>query len=276
MLGDRAIVVDVLLVVAISLLVCFFSREPALMGAIVAAAFVLRLLAWSRLPAADRDLGLSRELVFFFACTLIGAFNDWNTVVVRGVYEYTVPAELPAFSTIPIWMLAYWGIILRLMSGLSRWRRLGLPPLSDEIFFGPWRRRSPALRLVTIALLVVVTRASIFRHYEHPVLSWLPFALALVVAAVVLRPGARRLAVAFTATLLGTLIESLYVNVAGLHWYGLGWLGGVPLWIALWWALATLLWGELSTRVIAAWRGGSSNLLRAAPEQVRLGDAGVD
>jgi hypothetical protein len=252
MLGDRAIALDVLLVAGITLLVCFFSREPAVMGMAVAAAFALRLAVWSRLPAGERDLSFSQELVFFGACVVIGAFNDWNTVVLRGVYRYTVPAELPALSTIPIWMLAYWGIILRLMSGLSRWRRLRLPPLPDTVGLGPWRHRSVSLRFVLIALLVVVTRASIFRHYEHPLLSWLPFALALVIAAVVLRPGARRLAIALTASVLGTLVESLYVRVAGLHFYELGWLGGVPLWIALWWALATLLWGELTTRVISS------------------------
>jgi hypothetical protein len=81
---------------------------------------------------------------------VIGAFTDWTTVDVRGVYRYTVPAELPELSTIPIWMLVYWGIILRLISGLSRWRRLELPPFSDQLLLGPWRRSSPALRLVTI------------------------------------------------------------------------------------------------------------------------------
>jgi hypothetical protein len=252
MLGDRAIALDVLLIAGVSSLAAFFSREPAVMGVAVAAAFVVRLVVWSRLHAGERDLDLSRELVFFGACSVIGAFNDWNTVVMRGVYRYTVPAELPSLSTIPLWMLAFWGIILRLMSGLSRWRRLGLPPLSDAVFFGPWRRRSVTLRVLTIALLVLSTRISIFRHYEHPWLSWLPFALALVVAAIVLRPGARRLALALAASMLGTLVESLYVRVAGLHYYELGWIGGVPLWIALWWALATLLWGELTTRVITA------------------------
>jgi hypothetical protein len=49
----------------------------------------------------------------------------------------------------------------------------------------------------------------------------------------------------------GPLIEILYIQLGGLHQYDLGWLGGVPLWIALWWLLAVLVWKDLAYRLEA-------------------------
>ena len=48
----------------------------------------------------------------------------------------------------------------------------------------------------------------------------------------------------------GPGIEILYIQVGGLHRYDLGWLGGVPLWIALWWLLAVLVGKDLSARLL--------------------------
>jgi hypothetical protein len=245
-MGGRALAIDLGLVALLSLLICFFARDPAVMGPAVGAAFVVRLGLWSRLTASERDLALPRELAFLGLCTLLGAFNDWNTVVRKGVYAYTVPAELPELSSIPLWMLAFWGIILRLLSSLPRWRRLEIPPPPG----------GPVLpRLAIMGLLVLGTRLAIYRYYEHPWLSWLPFAAALLLAVLLLRPDARRLLAALFVAVAGVGVEALYVQVAGLHAYGLGWIAGVPLWIALWWALAALLWGELSARIVLVLRG---------------------
>ena len=247
-MAGRALAVDLGLIALVSAALCVFAREPAVMGVIVVAAVALRLFLWSRLPRSERDLGVGGEVAFFGLCTLLGAFNDWNTVVRRGVYAYTVPSELPELSSVPLWMLLFWGFILRALSSLPRWRRLGLGPL-------PQKRL--ATRLALIAALVVATRLSIFRFYEHAWLSWLPFAIALVLAWWLLEPGARRMGLAIAVAVAGVAVESLYVRVAGLHAYALGWLGGVPLWIALWWALAALLWGEVSERMMAAFQKAS-------------------
>ena len=44
----------------------------------------------------------------------------------------------------------------------------------------------------------------------------------------------------------GPAVEIAYIQLGGLHRYQLGWLGGVPMWIALWWVLAILIWDDLS------------------------------
>lgn len=49
---------------------------------------------------------------------------------------------------------------------------------------------------------------------------------------------------------LGAIVEVAYIQGGGLHRYHLGWIGGVPLWIALWWPLAVLVWGDLARRLL--------------------------
>lgn len=246
-MGDHAIALDLALVAGVSVAVCAFADQPALMDVVVGAAIALRLLLWSRIPAGERDLTFAGELAFFGLCVLLGAANDWNTVVRQGVYDYTVPSELPALTSVPVWMLLFWGFVLRLLSSLPRWQRLQLSAPSGGV-------RSVPLRLLTMAVLVLGTRLCIFRFYAHPIWSWLPFLLAIGLAVLLLRPEPRRLLLAGGVALIGVAVESLYVNVAGLHAYALGWIGGVPVWIALWWALAALLWGELSSRLIPLFR----------------------
>lgn len=218
-----------------------FASRTALMLAIVVGLVVARMGLWQRITRARGRL-LAAELSFIVVCTLLGGFNDWNTVVRHGVYEYTVPVWFPEWSTIPIWMFLFWGLVLRTMASLghaltttagtggraSRWAGLG------------------AGRLILLLTLVFATRQSIYRFALDPWLSWLPFAGALLVYGLVfgLDRGDRKIAA--ITLVLGPVVEILYINVAELHRYELGWIGGVPMWIVLWWVLAVLVWRDLT------------------------------
>jgi hypothetical protein len=239
--GDRPFFVDAVAVGLISVFICLFSQRLVLMSVLVPAVIVARLALWLALPRAERDLSGRAELAFFALATLFGAFNDWNSVTRHRIYDYTVPTDLPGVSHIPIWMLLYWGLILRFVLTVFHFRRVGIEPRT---------RRTSAVRLGLLVALVVATRQSIYRLFDDPLWSWAPFALALVVAVAALRPERARLRLLAVVLLVGPLVEVLYIQVGQLHAYRLGWLGGVPLWIALWWGLAALIWDELGTRLM--------------------------
>jgi len=113
---------------------------------------------------------------------------------------------------------------------------------------------SAPLKVALELALVLATRQTIYRLYLDPVFSWLPFLLALAVFAALFRPDRHdgKLLLIFLAG--GPLIEVLYIQVGALHAYHLGWLGGVPLWIALWWLLIVLIWKDLAFRMERALR----------------------
>ena len=239
--GDRAFLVDAGTIVVASVAICLAADRLALMSVLVPALLVGRFLLW-RGP-------LVPELLFFGVCTALGAFNDWSSVVRHGVYAYSVPVYWPQLSTIPVWMLLFWGMILRFFATLASWERLGPGAARDDVHLGRRVVRSPWLRVGVLLAIVAVTRQLVYRYFDHPVLSWLPFALALLSYAALLRPDRhdRRLVLLFLVG--GPAVEVLYIQVAGLHRYSLGWLGGVPLWIALWWVLAVLVWKDLAGRI---------------------------
>lgn len=239
--GDRAFLVDVAAVVLISAFICLFSHRLVLMSVLVPGVIVVRLGIWCALPRTERDLSRRAELVFFGLATVLGAFNDWNSVTRHRIYDYTVPTDLPGVSHIPVWMLLYWGLILRFVLTVFHWRRVGLEP---------GRRSASGVALALLIVLVVATRQSIYRLYDHPLWSWLPFLIGLVVALLILKPERARLRLLALVLVVGPLVEVLYIQVGQLHAYRLGWLGGVPLWIALWWGLAALIWDELGTRLM--------------------------
>lgn len=230
---DRAVAIDLAALAAVSIAICVASHRLGVMTAWVPLVIAARMLAWRRLPAHQRD-GWSAELALWLIALTAGAANDWNSVVRHEIYEYRVPSCLPGARAIPVWMLLFWGLVLRALVTLFRWRRLAPPP-------GPslWR----AGILLALALL---TRQSIYRYYLDPMWSWLPFALALGVYLALARPTRYHLRLMALFALGGPLIEIAYIQLGGLHAYHLGWLGGVPVWIALWWVLAALLWQELS------------------------------
>jgi hypothetical protein len=246
------VAIDAAAVALVGAAACSGLREPSMMGAVVALAWALRSGFWARLSRQERPLPLPAELAFLAACALIGGFNDWNTVVRHRVYSYGVPSDLDPFSSIPAWMLAYWGLILRLVATLGLWPRLGPPGPAGELR-GAGRR--PLLRLALLLALALATRQTIYRFWDDPWLSWLPFAAALALHAALFPWGPRERNLALIAAALGPLAEAALIQIGGLHRYALGWLLGVPLWIALWWVLAALIWSELTRLALASLPG---------------------
>jgi hypothetical protein len=240
---DRAFALDAAAIVVVSVAICAAAHHLAFMSAFVPAVVIARF-ALFRGPRG-------RELAFFALCTVLGAFNDWSSVTRHHIYAYTVPVYFPSVSLLPLWMLLYWGLILRFIATLFRWQRLRLGAPPDTLHLGRRSVTSAAWRVGVLVAIVVATRQTIYRSFLDPLWSWLPFALALVVALALLRPDRRRLAVLGVFVVLGPLVEVAYIKLGGLHHYALGWFGGVPLWIVLWWGLSALIWEDLSARVLS-------------------------
>jgi hypothetical protein len=248
-LGDRAFLLDAAAIVAVSAAICLVSHELGFMSVFVPAVLALRLVLWLLLPRDERDSSRLGEIAFYLLCTLLGAFNDWSSVVRHRIYDYTVPTDLPGLSQIPLWMLLYWGMILRFMLSVGHWRRLGFSPEPDRLRFFGFRLGGTTARVALELGLVLATRQVVYRAFAHPLYSWLPFAIGIGVALLVLDLDRRRVALMVGVIVLGPLVEALYIQVGGLHRYQLGWFFGVPLWIALWWGLAVTLWQDLGARL---------------------------
>jgi len=245
--------IDAAVIAAVSLAICLASHNLILMTVLVPGILLARVAAvWA--VASREGVRMKAEILFLLICTVLGAFNDWNSVCNKKIYDYTVPHEF-AFSTIPIWMLLYWGMILRFVARLARWDALGAPTaVSNRIGAGILRADSGALKVAGELLLVLVTRQAIYRFYLDPVLSWLPFLGALGVFWFLFRPDRHDVKLLLIFLAGGPLIEILYIQVGRLHFYHLGWIGGVPLWIALWWLLIVLIWKDLAFRIEHALR----------------------
>jgi hypothetical protein len=248
--SDRAFALDLGCVFVISVGICLLSKQLDAMTFLVGAALGLRLWLYARIPRQGRDLSVGAELLFFALCTVLGAANDWNSVTRHRIYDYTVPVYFPEWSRVPIWMLLFWGMILRLVSSLFRWIRLQLTPPPNTVHLGGAPLRSTALRLAVLLLLVLITRQTIYRLYLDPVLSWVPFLLGIACMLLLLRPDVRRVIVLAVFGCVGPAVEVLYIQIGQLHAYHLGVLWGVPVWIALWWILSAAVWGEISARIV--------------------------
>lgn len=246
--SDFLFILDALAIAVVSAAICLASRRLLFMTAFVPLVLIARMLIVAAV-ARRENVNLRAEFAFAAVCTALGAFNDYNSVCIQKIYNYTVPHFFD-FSTIPVWMLLFWGMILRFLSRLARWR--GLDPAaapSDEVRLGARRTQSGAVKIAAQLAIVLVTRWSIFRHFEHPLLSWLPFLIGLAVFAHLFRLTRHDLKLAGLALGGGPLIEILYIRVGHLHAYRLGWIGGAPLWIVLWWLLSILIWKDLGFRI---------------------------
>lgn len=246
--SDRALAIDAAAIFLISIAICAVSDRLALMTLLVPSLMLARLVLWSRLINSGGARGLLQESAFLAVCTFLGAFNDYNSVVRHRIYDYRVPHYFPQVTTIPFWMLLYWGQILRFLFQLSQWQRLG-ESSPNRVYFGKKRVESAVLKVAIELALVVATRQSIYRLYLDPVWSWLPFAIAIVLFVGLFRLSVRDRWLLLIMTVGGPLIEILYIQMGSLHNYHLGWLGGVPLWIALWWMLGILVWSDVSPRI---------------------------
>ncbi len=244
--GDRAFALDLGTIVVISAAICAYAHDLARMSVLVPVVLGLRTALFLALPDEQRDTSRRGELALLAVATLLGAFNDWSSVVRHRIYDYTVPTDLGRLSTIPLWMLLYWGMILRFVLTLCHYRRLALPPAPRGL---PGLDVGAKARLAVLLGVVVVTRQCIYRLYDRPILSFVPFVVALVAFLLVVRPDPRRRGLLAGVLVLGPAVEVLYIQVGHLHAYRLGVLFGVPIWIALWWGLAVLVWEELGTRL---------------------------
>ncbi len=245
--SGREVALDAAALAVVSVAICVAADRLLWMSVLVPAVFAARVWLWRRWVGAGR---LGAEGAFLALCVLVGAANDWNTVVAHDVYRYTVPTFGGVEGALPLWMLLYWGLILRFVAALGAWRGLGegAGP-RDRVGVGGHRRDDPWTRLALMLALVLATRQAIFRWSTDPVASWLPFALAAVLWAAVLGLNGHDRRLALLAVTVGTAVEAAYITVGGLHEYDLGLVGGVPLWIVLWWPLGVLVWKELSGRV---------------------------
>ena len=248
--SNRAMLIDVGANVLMVAAVCLWSHHLVAMTSIVLMVHLVRILLWSTLVnRSERGWGLGTELILVVGCTLIGGLNDWNTVDRHHVYSYGVPTDLGGLSSIPAWMLLFWGLIVRSIASLVLWRGLGEITLADSVRL-PWGRLNGwGYRVGLLVVLVVVTRQLIYRLWGDPWLSWLPFALALGAYIYGLGMSVRLWRLAGVFVVLGPVVESILINVGHLHSYRLGWFGGVPLWITLWWVLAVLIFAELAPRL---------------------------
>lgn len=242
---------DLIFVSTISLLIAFAADQLNFMTMVVPTLMWVRLGLWSRLPSSQQRHSIRAEIIFFLICILLGGFNDWNSVVNKQIYDYTVPVYFPEFSTIPIWMLLYWGMILRFMVSLFRIPDMLPLKSADNRLFGPAPISVPWwLRVSILLIFVLVTRQAIYHWYMDPLLSWIPFAAAIVIYPLLFPSGKAELRLGFLALVVGPLVEALYIKVGGLHMYHHPVLGGVPLWIMLWWILIIPIWRDLSIRII--------------------------
>lgn len=248
--SDRTILIDGLGIAVISIFISFAANRLHLMQAVVATVIVARFVALAFTPAEDRRISMRTEILFYIICTLFGAFNDWNSVCNKRIYDYTVPFENP-ISTIPFWMLAYWGLILRFVARLTWWERLGPPERpSDTLGFGRFIVTNGTVKVLSQLALVVATRQMIYRYYLDPWFSWIPFAIAWIVFIAFFKPTLHDLKLSAIFLIGGPIIEALYIKIGHLHSYYLPVFGGVPLWIILWWVVIVVIWKDLSGRMV--------------------------
>lgn len=247
---NRQMWVDGSAIVIGSLAISIWAQHLTLMTVLIPALLIARFVAWT-MWAKRPGQSIVHEAVFFLCCIALGGFNDWNSVVHHEIYDYTVPHFFPGFSSIPIWMLLFWGMALRFIATFANWERPQVGTPARRRLVGG-QIRGPRVRLLFMLALVLVTRQLIYRNFLDPIASWLPFAAAIVVFVAVLGLTRKELILAVSAVLIGTVLEILYIQVGSLHRYHLGWLGGVPVWIALWWALIILIWKDISDALYQA------------------------
>lgn len=243
---DVEVALDAATVAIVSALILLAADRLVAMSLVVPAVVVGRMVLWRRLLGPR---GFGREIALFSVCAAVGAFNDWNTVVLHGVYRYEVAAWLPGDGALPAWMLLFWGSILRFMASLAAWPRLGPVTTTDRVGLPGRRIEHRGARLLVLLALVVGTRQAVFRWYDEPLLSWLPFAIAAAAWLLLLGVDRHDRRLALLAVTVGTAVEAAYITVGGLHRYEQPLVGGVPLWIILWWPIGVLVWKDLSLRI---------------------------
>ena len=245
---DREVYLDLAVIALGSVAICLWAQQLVLMTVLIPALIALRLVFWA-LWARPKSRPLVPELLFFGICIALGAFNDWNSVVRHEIYEYTAPHFFPGFSSIPIWMLLFWGLIVRLMATVAAWGRLAAVAEPNPHTKPVSWRKNARIRIIVELILLLATRQAIYRLYLDPIFSWLPFLGAIAIFFLLFPPSKAQILLVVIAVAVGTVVEVVYIQIGDLHWYHHGWVGGVPLWIMLWWALAILIWRDVSVAI---------------------------
>lgn len=259
-----ALAVDLVPVAVVVACILSLGDAAAVMTAIVALAMAGRTAAWWLLVGRPEARSLAPELGLLAIATLLGAANDHLSVVVHRVYDYGLPTLTPGLSSIPTWMLLFWGLILRALATLVRTGPFATPVPRTLVHLPGRTLDAPVLRIAIDLALVLATRQLVYRFHLDPWLSFVPFAAALAVRALLLRLDRGDLGLVATIAIVGPAVEAACINVAHLHRYHLGILGGVPVWIVLWWVLGALVWKELAPRIEALLEGGAGHRAREA------------
>ena len=77
--SGRLVAVDAAAIVIASAAICLLSRQLLYMTVLIPVVFIARFIVLSIL-AKREGINLKAELLFLLICTVLGAFNDWNTV----------------------------------------------------------------------------------------------------------------------------------------------------------------------------------------------------
>ena len=228
-----------------SILICLFSHRLILMTVLIPLLMILRTYYVTLRFNKEETI---QEIIFLSICIVIGGFNDWNSVCNKNIYSYGVPTFFPKITTIPLWMLFYWGLILRLITSLAFWSKIETQnTYSNKVrFFGD----NAWFKVLFQLLLVFITRQLIYINYLDPFLSWIFFAIAFVVYLIFIPLKKADILLLTSFAIGGPITEVLYIKIGNLHHYHHGVFFGVPIWIILWWIISVLLWKDISCRLI--------------------------
>lgn len=246
--SNSLMAIDFISILIISIAICLASHKLIFMSFFVPLTILTRfiLVYWF---SSKTEINIKIEIPFFVLITLMGAFNDWNSVSNKKIYDYTVPHYFE-FSTIPMWMLLYWGMILRAIYSFSKWSFLKpQTKLHNAIGLKKHQIINPSLKVVAELILVFITRQFIYKYYLDPILSWVPFIIAFIIWLLFFKVSRHDIKLLFVFLLVGPLIEVIYIKIGHLHYYHLGLFYGVPAWIIIWWLIIVLIWKDLAPRI---------------------------
>lgn len=237
--NNNAFYLDLLVMIIVSILIAFKAQDLLFMTITIPSILMIRLffvVSFNRSQASD-------QLIFIYlVATIIGAFNDYNSVVIKKIYSYTVPVYFESLSSIPIWMLLFWGMILQFILSL----KVFLQSYFDELNCNSNTFSIPALlrKFIIQAGILLSTRQCIYLFFMDPFWSWFPFAVALTIYTVFYIRKKSEVCLLLFAIIIGPMIEAIFITIGKLHFYHLGIFFGVPFWIILWWPLAALIWSD--------------------------------
>lgn len=239
--------IDAVAVLIISFAFCLAGDRLVFMTLLVPAVIFLRFLFLAGLGREAIDL--KAEIIFYLICTIIGIVNDLNSVIQHELYHYSLPRFSASIPT-PIWMLLFWGLILRSLARFSRWQALNPPQhISNEIGIGRHVMSNGCAKVIFEIILVLLSRQAIYKTYTHPVFSWLPLTIILFIAIGTLKLSRHDWKILSIFAIFGPITEIIYIQVGHLHVYQLGWIAGAPIWIFLWWIIVMLIWKDFAFRI---------------------------